>query len=159
MLCYQCQCYFWTTSPPLSRARPASGRGSPRLLRALQKNQTSRSLGCTLYFRDGSKRDAQWKGRSRIADIDECVMMASPDGGGACVERVEDRPHLHMRPCPAARRADVALVELGRNGVVARCPGPHDLLNDRADIGRKPPRIRLHGSHAALGYLGHVGIA
>jgi hypothetical protein len=47
-------------------------------------------------------------------------------------------PHLHMRPFPAAGRADIALVEPCRNCVVARCPGPHDLINDRPHIGGKP---------------------
>src|SRR5258706_10363506 len=41
---------------------------------------------------------------------------------GACDERVQNCPHLQMRLFPAACRADVALVELCRNGVVARCP-------------------------------------
>jgi hypothetical protein len=47
-----------------------------------------------------------------------------------------------MRPFPAAFRADMALVELGSNGIVARCPGAHNLLNDRANIGGAP-RIGL----------------
>jgi hypothetical protein len=40
-------------------------------------------------------------------------------------------PTCNMRPFPAACRANIALVELCHNGVVARCPGAHDLLNDR----------------------------
>jgi hypothetical protein len=76
---------------------------------------------------------------------------------GACDERVQNCPHLHMRPHPAAGRADIALVELGRNGIVARCPGPHDLINDRPHIGGKPPRIGLPSGCAAFCNLGEVG--
>ena len=47
-------------------------------------------------------------------------------------------PHLPMRLFPAACRADIALVELCRNSVVARCPGAHDLLNDRANMAANP---------------------
>ena len=42
------------------------------------------------------------------------------------VERVQDRPNLHMRPHSAPRRADIALVELRGNGVVAGRTGPHE---------------------------------
>src|ERR1700730_14164093 len=64
-----------------------------------------------------------------------------------------------MRPCPAPGRPNIALVELGSNGVMAGRAGPHDLLKDRPDVSRKPPRIRLQSRNAAFGYLGHVGIA
>jgi hypothetical protein len=46
---------------------------------------------------------------------------------------------LHMRPYPAPRRLDVALVELGGNGIVAHGACSHDLIDDD---GGKPPRIR-----------------
>ena len=46
--------------------------------------------------------------------------------GAYVLERVQDCPHLRMRPHPAAGRADIALVELGRNGIVARFPDSTD---------------------------------
>src|ERR1700730_6567538 len=78
---------------------------------------------------------------------------------GACDERVKNCPNLHMRPFPAAGRADIALVELGRNGIVARCPRPPDLINDLPHIGGKTPRIWLPSGRAAFCNLGEVGIA
>jgi hypothetical protein len=48
---------------------------------------------------------------------------------------VQDCPDLHVRPYATARRADVALVELCGNGVVAGRAGPHDLIDDGSDIG------------------------
>jgi hypothetical protein len=90
------------------------------------------SLGCP---------HAQWSlARCRPSRVGWRCNVASPPwfrsrrrllrkGGGS--------PPPHMRPHPDARRMDIALVELRGNGVVARCPGPHDLINDRADIGCK----------------------
>ena len=76
--------------------------------------------------------------------------MPSPSCAGACLERVQDRPHLNMRPPAAASRLDVPFVQLGRNLVVARGTRSRDLFNNGADIGRKPPRIRLEGRDAYL---------
>src|SRR5262249_5985178 len=44
-----------------------------------------------------------------------------------------------MRPCSASRGSHIALVELGGNGVVARYPTSHDLVDDGADVGCKSP--------------------
>ena len=44
---------------------------------------------------------------------------------------MEDCSDLHVSPCSATRRLDVALVELRCDGVVASRAGSHDLLNDR----------------------------
>lgn len=54
------------------------------------------------------------------------IQAREDSGGGACVERVQDRSNLDMRPYATARRADIALVELRGNGVVAGRTGPHE---------------------------------
>src|SRR5262249_3338437 len=80
--------------------------------------------------------------------------------GCACAaERVQNRPDLHMRPCSASRCAHIALVELGGNGVVACYAASHDLVDDGADVGCKPPSICLQGPSAAFCNLGYVWIA
>jgi hypothetical protein len=64
-----------------------------------------------------------------------------------------------MRPYATTRRADIALVELGGNGVVTGCTGPHDLFDDGPHIGRKPPRIRLGNGPAAFCNFADVRVA
>jgi len=81
-------------------------------------------------------------------DLDKALQLksaasASYRGDACAVERVQDRSDLHMGPCPAPCRTDIALVELRGNGVMAGRPRPHDLVNDRSHIGSKPPRVRL----------------
>src|ERR1700730_12791359 len=78
---------------------------------------------------------------------------------GACDERVQNCPHLHMRPFPAACRADIALVELRRNGVVARGTRSHDLLDDGANFGGKAPRIGLGNGPASFCNFADVRVA
>jgi hypothetical protein len=64
--------------------------------------------------------------------------------GDACaVERVQDCSNLYMGPYATPCRADIALVELRGDGVVAGRTGPHDLIDNRSHIGSKPPRIGL----------------
>ena len=50
--------------------------------------------------------------RTKLACVSGCADACALEG-------VQDCPNLHMRPCPAPRRLDVALVELGGNGLVA----------------------------------------
>jgi len=47
-------------------------------------------------------------------------------GDARAVEWVKDCPDLYMCPCATASRADIALVELRGNGVVAGRTGPHE---------------------------------
>src|SRR5262245_66254833 len=47
-----------------------------------------------------------------------------------------------MRPPPASRRGNVALVELCGDGIEARGAGLLDLSDDRQHVGRKPPRSK-----------------
>jgi len=64
-----------------------------------------------------------------------------------------------MRPCSASRCAHIALVELGGDGVVARYAASHDLVDDGADVGGKPPCICLQSRPAAFCNFGYVWIA
>ena len=95
----------------------------------------------------------------RCVESQRCLSILHDGDGGACAERVQDGPHLHMRPPATPSGLDVPFVQLGRNLIVARGTRAHDLLNDGADIGRKLPRIRLYGRNAAFCSLGQVGIA
>jgi hypothetical protein len=45
----------------------------------------------------------------------------------------------YATPC----RANIALIELRGDGVVAGRTGPHDLIDNRSHIGSKPPRIAV----------------
>jgi hypothetical protein len=75
---------------------------------------------------------------TRAADVTVWTLWSAD----ACApERVDDCCHLYVRPYATARRADIALVELRGNGVVAGRAGPHDLIDDRSHIGSKPPRF------------------
>src|SRR5262249_54980302 len=81
---------------------------------------------------------------SGLESIWICAAFSASCGcRGACAERVQNRPDLYMRPCSSSRCAHFALVELGGNGVVARCPVWHDLVDDGGDVGCKPPCICL----------------
>jgi hypothetical protein len=71
---------------------------------------------------------------------------------GACDERVQNCPHLRMRPHPAAGRADIALVELGRNGIVARFP-------DSTDGIATLPKRGINPLHDDLVDLQHTRVA
>src|SRR5262252_9175669 len=90
-----------------------------------------------------------------------CAAFSASCGCGcACaVERAQNRPDLYMRPCSASRCAHIALVELGGDGVVARYATSHDLLDDGANVGCKPPCICLQSRPAAFCNLGYVWIA
>src|SRR5262245_62798016 len=101
----------------------------------------------------GSALDRPWFRHPFAHRLDHC------DDACAADERVQDRPHLHMRPCFAARCAHIALVKLGGNGIVAHCARRDDLIDDRPDVGGKPPRICLYSRRAALRGLGQFGIA
>jgi hypothetical protein len=46
-----------------------------------------------------------------------------------------------MGPYATPCRADIALIELGGNGIVTGRTSAHDLFNDRPNVGGKPPRI------------------
>src|SRR5262249_58201985 len=65
-------------------------------------------------------------------------------------KEAQHRANLHMGPLATARGANIALIELRGNGVVACNARPLDLLNDRQHIGRKLPRIRPYSSYAAV---------
>jgi hypothetical protein len=77
---------------------------------------------------------------------------------GACDERVQNCPHLDMRPYTTTRRANIALVELRSNSIVAGRTLPHDRIDDRSHIGGKPPRIGAGSRTAALCSLTQVRI-
>src|SRR5258707_10101688 len=105
--------------------------------------------------------------RSELAEVDVpmlcavcCRFSASCGCGCVCaVERVQNRPDLHMRPYSATSCAHIALVELGGNGVMACYAASLDLLDDGADVGCKSPCICLQSRPAAFCNLGYVWIA
>ena len=67
-----------------------------------------------------------------------CLPIASR---GVCAdERVQDRAYLHMGPSATPGRADIALVKLRRNGIVARGSRPPNLLDDWPNVRCKPLR-------------------
>src|SRR5262249_59106147 len=91
----------------------------------------------------GSGRARPWFRRPFARRLDYC--------DDACAaERVQDRSDLDMRPCSAARRANIALVKLGGNSIVACYAASPDLLDDGANVGGEPPCICLQGRPAAF---------
>ena len=72
--------------------------------------------------------------------------------GGAYLERVQDRPDLHIRPAPRRDSTHAPLIELGRTRVVAPGTGAHDLLNCRANIAGKPPGIGLQAATPGMSW-------
>src|SRR2546430_16643034 len=90
-----------------------------------------------------------------------CCHFSASCGCGCvrAVERAQNRPDLHMRPCPASRCAHVAFVELGGNGVMACYAASLDLLDDGADVGCKSPCICLQSRPAAIFNLRYAGTA
>ena len=55
-------------------------------------------------------------GRNDAAGLTACLL---PGADACALERVQDRPHLHMGPCPAPRRADVVGGKPPRVGLLA----------------------------------------
>src|SRR5437870_7247014 len=81
---------------------------------------------------------------------------ASCGCGCVCaVERVQNRPDLHMSPYSATSCAHIALVELGGNSVVAGYAASPNFLDDGADVGCKPPCIGFQSRPAAFCNLGY----
>src|SRR5262245_37494792 len=118
-------------------------------------------MACSGFIRTRKRLRSSRTTTSGTESIWICAAFSASCGCGcACgVERVQNRPDLHMRPCSASRCAHIAFVELGGNGVVACYAAPHDLVDDGADVGCKPPCIGFQSRPAAFCNLGYVWIA
>ena len=111
-----------------------------------------RSIGIR-FTPDSGHPPAPWMGRLWVPRTGWFAPSACRvSRGGACLERVQDRPDLHMRPHPAASSTHAPLIELGSTLVVAPGTGAHDLLNCRANIAGKPPRIGLQAATPGISW-------
>ena len=85
--------------------------------------------------------------------------MHGDDASNRRLSTSQDCSDLDMRPCSATSRANISLLELCGNGIVAGRAASHDVIDDGPDIGGKSPRIRLYSLSAKLCDFGQVGIA